>query len=133
MFESILTQMLFECGNEVVMKNVFESVLTQMKLYCRDEKLKKNKFDWGSTQIMMMCGEGMCFHVKDSMNVLLKKFTHVNVLQLVINNYLEQKLPSKPGGYDVTSIRVMMKNMKAWEGAAITGQFGEFTVCYSFV
>ena len=73
MFGSVFTQMMLECGNEVIMKKVFESVSTQMKLECGDETLKKYIFESVSTRRMMICGEEICFSVKDSVNGLLKK------------------------------------------------------------
>ena len=75
----MLHTMMLECGDEIVKKIMFESVLTQM---------------------MMMFGVEIGFPVKDSVNGLLKKYTDVNVLQLVIDNYLAQNLLPKPGGYD---------------------------------
>ena len=76
----MLHTMMFECGDEIVKKIMFESV---------------------STQMIMMCGDEILFPVKDSVNGLLKKYTDVNVLQLVIDNYLAQNLLPKPGGYDI--------------------------------
>ena len=114
-FESIVTQMTLKCDMEMITTNMFESFSTQMKLKCGDEKLKKNKFESISTQMMKLRRDEICFPMNNSVIGLLKKYTDVNVLQLVINNYLAQKLPPKPGGYDMNltrrvSIRAMMKN-----------------------
>ena len=87
MFGSVFTQMMLECGNEVIMKKVFESVSTQMKSECGDGKSKKNKFESVSTQMMMLRGEDICFPMNNSVIGLLEKYTDVNVLQLVIDKF----------------------------------------------
>ena len=86
--------------DEIMMKNMFESILTQIMLKCGDEIVKKKMFESVSTQMMMMCGEEIDFPMNNSVDGLLKKYTDVNVLQLVIDNYLAQNLLPKPGGYD---------------------------------
>ena len=62
-------------------------MLNTMMLECGDEIVKKIMFESLSAQMMMMCGGEICFPVKDSVNGLLKKYTDVNVLQLVIDKF----------------------------------------------
>ena len=106
-FESIVTQMTLKCDMEMITTNMFESLSTQMKLKCGDEKLKKNKFESISTQMMKLRRDEICFPMNNSVNGLLGKYANVNVLQLVIDEYLAQKLPPKQGGYNVKTVQLV--------------------------